>query len=247
MYTRAAAALLVLCALGHADAQVCGDVDASGKVTASDALRLLKRSVGQPVVLTCTTGDCIALEDRVAALERRKSLVVFDADGTRLGDLVSIDYNLFGAVTWQIFVPEHGKLMELVVSPDECDLCDSFALFRCDELFTRLYFTTTDCTGTPYLETAPAAPWGPSHMRALGGCGYGDEYFYYDNFYNNFDRLVVPDTQAPNGIALRSFNDSFACNSVTRQTTGGRFYTIRELAFVPFGLQIPLPLDVDAR
>jgi len=53
------AALIVLVASSSAQAQTCvaaqecGDVDNSGGVTASDALKVLNRAVGQPLALTC--------------------------------------------------------------------------------------------------------------------------------------------------------------------------------------------------
>ncbi|HEY2775083.1 MAG TPA: DUF1566 domain-containing protein [Candidatus Binatia bacterium] len=45
--------LLILVASPHLGAGDCGDVDKSGSVTASDALKVLKFSVGQQVTLTC--------------------------------------------------------------------------------------------------------------------------------------------------------------------------------------------------
>src|SRR6266849_4814922 len=47
-----------------ASAQVCGD----DKITASDALSVLRAAVGQPVDLVCTD-QCAALETRIADLE----------------------------------------------------------------------------------------------------------------------------------------------------------------------------------
>ncbi len=49
-------------------AQTCGDVNGTNTVTVADALRVLKVSVGQDVVLTCS-GDCETLEPRVTELE----------------------------------------------------------------------------------------------------------------------------------------------------------------------------------
>ncbi len=40
-----------------ARSQQCGDVDCNGRITATDALRVLKKAVGLPVTLTCN-GDC---------------------------------------------------------------------------------------------------------------------------------------------------------------------------------------------
>jgi hypothetical protein len=48
-----ASALLALAISAHAADPVCGDVNASGGVTTSDALAVLRESVGQPVQLQC--------------------------------------------------------------------------------------------------------------------------------------------------------------------------------------------------
>ncbi len=48
---------------------VCGDVTGDEQVTATDALAVLAEAVGTGGGLTCDTGDCVALEARVAALE----------------------------------------------------------------------------------------------------------------------------------------------------------------------------------
>src|SRR5205085_3257383 len=66
--TLIAATLGILLAAGRAGAATdCGDVNASGTVTASDALTVLKDAVGQPVELQCAppaqplkTGDTTA-------------------------------------------------------------------------------------------------------------------------------------------------------------------------------------------
>ena len=63
-----AACLACLLLAPAASAQVCGDVNADNEVTASDAQRVLKASVGQPVDLVCQD-QCAALETRLAALE----------------------------------------------------------------------------------------------------------------------------------------------------------------------------------
>jgi hypothetical protein len=53
-----------------ADAQsICGDVNGDDQVTATDALAVLAEAVGTGPGLTCDTGECAALEARVAALE----------------------------------------------------------------------------------------------------------------------------------------------------------------------------------
>ena len=44
----------------------CGDVDDSGNVSASDALKVLRKSVGIDVALVCG-GECAVLESRVDA------------------------------------------------------------------------------------------------------------------------------------------------------------------------------------
>lgn len=48
---------------------VCGDVTGDEQVTATDALAVLAEAVGTGGGLTCETGECAALEARVAALE----------------------------------------------------------------------------------------------------------------------------------------------------------------------------------
>jgi hypothetical protein len=66
-----------------ASALECGDVDADGVVAASDALRVLRKAVGDPSALKCeqaqTTGD---LEERVATLEAM--LAHFTVEGDNL-------------------------------------------------------------------------------------------------------------------------------------------------------------------
>lgn len=59
LFTVAVVLLAALVTVGNAQAQTCvaaqecGDVDNSGGVTASDALKVLNRAVGQPLSLTC--------------------------------------------------------------------------------------------------------------------------------------------------------------------------------------------------
>jgi hypothetical protein len=48
---------------------ICGDVNSDDQVTATDALAVLSEAVGTGPGLTCDTGECEALEARVAALE----------------------------------------------------------------------------------------------------------------------------------------------------------------------------------
>lgn len=62
-----------------AQAQVCGDVTDDDKITTSDALRVLKASVGQDVELICTD-QCAALETRLAALEALLANVTIDGN-----------------------------------------------------------------------------------------------------------------------------------------------------------------------
>lgn len=62
------AALAFLAVSAPASAQECGDVNASGAVTTTDALNVLKVAVGQDVALVCS-GDCATLDPRVAELE----------------------------------------------------------------------------------------------------------------------------------------------------------------------------------
>jgi len=63
-----AAALVCGAFVTPAFAQVCGDVNADDKITTSDAQRVLKAAVGQPVELVCTD-QCAQLETRLAAVE----------------------------------------------------------------------------------------------------------------------------------------------------------------------------------
>ncbi len=60
--------VLALLCCSPALAQECGDVNENGEVTAADALSVLQSAVGLGA-LSCRTGDFVALEDRVAALE----------------------------------------------------------------------------------------------------------------------------------------------------------------------------------
>lgn len=62
------ACCLLLSGATPARAQVCGDVDESGTVAAPDALRVLKKAVGQDIDLVCS-GECSPLEARVGSLE----------------------------------------------------------------------------------------------------------------------------------------------------------------------------------
>ncbi len=64
----AAALLAGLVLAVPAGAQVCGDVTGDDEISVSDAQRVLKASVGQPVELVCTD-SCAELEPRIAALE----------------------------------------------------------------------------------------------------------------------------------------------------------------------------------
>ena len=62
-------AFALVCALPRpASAQLCGDVNDSGKVTTTDALSVLRAAVGQQVSLVCD-GECAVLDPRVTALE----------------------------------------------------------------------------------------------------------------------------------------------------------------------------------
>ncbi len=64
----AAVALGLLAVAPCAEAGPCGDVNGSNSVTASDALAVLRKSVGMNVALTCS-GDCATLDPRVTTLE----------------------------------------------------------------------------------------------------------------------------------------------------------------------------------
>lgn len=75
----AAALAALLTGPASARAQVCGDVNEDNKVTATDAQKVLRAAVGQPVELICTD-QCAALEARVAALEALLANVTVDGD-----------------------------------------------------------------------------------------------------------------------------------------------------------------------
>ena len=62
------AATVLLTIATTAPAQTCGDVSGDDNVTASDALLVLKKAVGQNVDVVCT-GECAELQERVAQLE----------------------------------------------------------------------------------------------------------------------------------------------------------------------------------
>jgi hypothetical protein len=74
-----AACLAVLLLAGPAPAQVCGDVNADDVISVSDAQRVLRAAVGQPVELICE-GQCSALEERLALLEALLANVTVDGD-----------------------------------------------------------------------------------------------------------------------------------------------------------------------
>lgn len=61
----AAAMLLVLPGAAAAGPAVCGDVNASGTVTSSDALSVLKKAVGQPVMLACASCPALSVAEPV--------------------------------------------------------------------------------------------------------------------------------------------------------------------------------------
>lgn len=76
---------LALCALTSAPAaraQTCGDVTGDDIVTSTDALAVLREAVGDEDLI-CKTGDCLALEARVEAIERDTD---FEPWSVTLGD-----------------------------------------------------------------------------------------------------------------------------------------------------------------
>jgi len=100
-------ASFVLLSYCSASAQICGDVNDSGGLTAADALAVLKAAVGQPVSLQCATGECIALEARTKEVERT-TLYAYDADGNELGSLAGLQDN-----TYYVWVRSLGRLARL--------------------------------------------------------------------------------------------------------------------------------------
>ena len=79
--------VLALLCCSPALAQECGDVNENGEVTAADALGVLQSAVGLGA-LSCRTGDFVALEDRVAALEAGPvTKTVFATSDTYTGNL----------------------------------------------------------------------------------------------------------------------------------------------------------------
>lgn len=140
----AIATLSLLLATIPAFAQVCGDVDDTGKVTAGDALRVLKTAVGIDVPLVCDTGDCLALETRMDTLED-ETLIALDGDGDVLGRVVG---DGDGQTTKSIFVKSLGKIIRLGYVADE-DETGFQPIGDADRQY--LHFTEANCQGTPFV------------------------------------------------------------------------------------------------
>lgn len=84
--TLAAATFAILVGPVSSRAQVCGDVTADNKVTATDAQKVLRTAVGLPTDLICTD-QCAALETRIAALEKVLENVTVDGDNLVLTNM----------------------------------------------------------------------------------------------------------------------------------------------------------------
>lgn len=162
----AIAALTILLAASPTLAQVCGDVNDSGKVTAGDALAVLKTAVGLNVSLICDTGDCLALETRLDSIEDG-TLVAKDRNGVVLGRVLS---SASGGATIVLggSDPSTDYLLELTyIDEDESGLPPIVAYPR-QPGYPDAYFESLDCSG----QALGFFSWqgvNPSWLLPLGG------------------------------------------------------------------------------
>lgn len=142
---KAAIATLALVLIAQtAYAQICGDVDDNGTVTANDALAVLKTAVGLPIPLVCDTGDCLALETRMDALED-ETLLAEDGDGNVLGRIVNADPD---STRKTVFVKSLGKTIGLGYVADE----DATGFQPIGASYpVALYYSEPNCQGTPFV------------------------------------------------------------------------------------------------
>lgn len=145
------AVVMVIAVTSPAFAQVCGDVDDDGRLTASDALRVLKGAVNLPSELVCDTGDCIALEARVDALESATLLAV-DGNGHMLGRVLQRGGG--GGTQTLIVVPGTGGLtLEIVWIREDFDETSNISLGLNESPPMSPYpvlYESEDCSGEAY-------------------------------------------------------------------------------------------------
>ncbi len=137
----AATCMFVLSGTSSARA-VCGDVNASGDVTATDALVVLNEAVGLNPDLACDT----EFETRVSELERSASPIVRDREGAEIGVLV-LDIRAIDGLSLvvrdtvqqrQLRIDTYwGSQGELINNPSELP-----------------FFATPDCSGPAYVDTS---------------------------------------------------------------------------------------------
>jgi hypothetical protein len=108
-----AAAGLAAALLSAAPASAqCGDVNDSGTITTSDALGVLRASVGQPVELVCD-GECQEVEPRVTALE--------DQLASAVATIASLQNLLAGVTRSQNTIVISGANLQVVSGSGDTD------------------------------------------------------------------------------------------------------------------------------
>ncbi|HEY2773098.1 MAG TPA: hypothetical protein VGK20_03495 [Candidatus Binatia bacterium] len=218
-----------------ANAQVCGDVDGNSIVTAGDALRVLKKAVGQSVELTCKAGDCIALEARLSEVEAATPRV-YDANGDLVGRLVG-SAHAYTTRYEQVTVADKstGKLIEFwqYDGDDTVSFFEEFDTPGNDEPLAYVFYTTADCSGTPYILTEADLPYTDHFLRV----------FSYS--YSPFDVVTTinPVQPASGAVAIKSesFFGDYDCEPFSQDLSAGVLY--QGATVTPsFGARIELPL-----
>lgn len=220
--------------IGHA--QECGDVDGNSNVTSSDALKVLRKAVGQPVDLDCKTGDCIALEARLAQVEAATPKV-YDANGDLVGRLIASGWG-YGESTWfKVTEAATGKIMEFWVHDNEStgQFLENYVSWMSGNggALNHVFYTTTDCSGTPYITTVADYTYSQGFLRVMGGWYVVEPHFF------------APVQKAPESIALKSgapFGYTEDCYASSPKPEGTLY---QAMAVTPsFGAAIELPLTM---
>ncbi len=199
-------------------AQECGDVDRDGGVTASDALRVLRRAVDLDVELDCATGECSALEQRIERLERQQ-FIVEAANGNELGVLRSGSGPRLTVWNADIGAFMHFDYPNAPSSNGDPQIAHS----RSDG---SVAFVNEGCSGTPY--------------RSHGSVGSVN---LMDTVSPDGRTLYRPIRAAPSGpIEYRSVIQNTSGNCLQVDPPRTLDYPVRlEEVFLPFTLNQPGP------
>ncbi len=207
----ALAAMLLTAGRAAADDPICGDVNDSGTVSASDALLVLQKGVQQPVELNCSAFDT-ALED----CRLDVSPVVVAVGDAEIGSGGFVTRSTDGGVTWvdaAVQPPDASKLESVASNGSTVVAVDNFA-FGDDQV---LIYRSLDRGNT----------WVAATTQPVGSFGLRD-------IVSNGSRFVAVGVE---GSVVFSDDDGDTWAAATTRPTGGNLTGIaaRGSRFVAVG------------